>query len=120
MFVPGGGQRARIGLARALYRDADLVLLDDPLSAVDSKVARLLFESAIQDMCVARGKCVVLATHQYQLIANETCILMKRGSIIEIAPYANCINQSEGLLKSTGTKSREASSSPRALMRFLT
>jgi ATP-binding cassette, subfamily C (CFTR/MRP), member 4 len=101
MFVPGGGQRARIGLARALYRDADLVLLDDPLSAVDSKVARLLFESAIQDMCVARGKCVVLATHQYQLIANETCILMKRGSIIEIAPYANCINQSEGLLKST-------------------
>ena len=78
-----------------------MVLLDDPLSAVDSKVARLLFESAIQKMCVARGKCVVLATHQYQLITNETCILMKRGSIIQTAPYLNCIDQSEGLLKST-------------------
>lgn len=39
-----GGQRARISLARALYMDADIYLLDDPLSAVDAAVGRHLFE----------------------------------------------------------------------------
>lgn len=39
-----GGQKARISLARALYSDAQIYLLDDPLSAVDSNVARQLFD----------------------------------------------------------------------------
>ena len=39
-----GGQKARICLARAAYRDADIVLLDDPLSAVDNHVSKALFE----------------------------------------------------------------------------
>jgi ATP-binding cassette subfamily C (CFTR/MRP) protein 4 len=38
-----GGQRARIGLARALYSDAQIYLLDDPLSAVDSIVAKKIY-----------------------------------------------------------------------------
>lgn len=42
-----GGQRARVGLARALYYDADIYLLDDPLSAVDANVAKILFEKYI-------------------------------------------------------------------------
>lgn len=39
-----GGQRARVSLARALYSDAQIFLLDDPLSAVDANVAKCLFE----------------------------------------------------------------------------
>lgn len=39
-----GGQRARVSLARALYMDADVYLLDDPLSAVDAVVSRHLFQ----------------------------------------------------------------------------
>ena len=39
-----GGQRSRIGLARAIYADSDITLMDDPLSAVDSKVGRFLFD----------------------------------------------------------------------------
>jgi len=55
-----GGQKARIGLARALYRDSDVLLLDDPLSAVDTRVGKQIFHSAIQELAVKRGKCVVL------------------------------------------------------------
>jgi ATP-binding cassette subfamily C (CFTR/MRP) protein 4 len=40
-----GGQRARIGLAHALDRDSDVLVLDYPLSAVDSKVGGLIFNS---------------------------------------------------------------------------
>jgi ABC-type multidrug transport system fused ATPase/permease subunit len=39
-----GGQRARISLARALYNDPDIYLLDDPLSAVDAKIAKHLLD----------------------------------------------------------------------------
>ena len=42
-----GGQRARINLARALYTEAEIYLLDDPLAAVDTKVVNFLYENAI-------------------------------------------------------------------------
>lgn len=58
-----GGQKSRIGLARALYCDSEVLLLDDPLSAVDTKVGRQIFYSAIQDLAVKRGKCVVLGEY---------------------------------------------------------
>lgn len=94
-----GGQRARIGLARALYRNADMILLDDPLSAVDSKVGKLIFQSAIKELCVRRGKCVVLATHQHQLLVDETCILMNHGGVRCVGSYEECVHASGGLLK---------------------
>jgi len=56
-----GGQKARISLARAIYQDADIYLLDDPLSAVDPEVANYIFENAIQG--ALKDKCVVLVTH---------------------------------------------------------
>ncbi len=42
-----GGQKARVALARACYKDTDVVLLDDPLSAVDAHVGQALFDSCI-------------------------------------------------------------------------
>jgi ABC-type multidrug transport system fused ATPase/permease subunit len=56
-----GGQKARISLARAIYQDADIYLLDDPLSAVDPEVANKIFENAI--LGALANKCVVLVTH---------------------------------------------------------
>ena len=56
-----GGQKARISLARAIYSDADIVLLDDPLSAVDPQVASDIFDHCIRG--VLKDKIVILVTH---------------------------------------------------------
>lgn len=56
-----GGQKARLSLARAVYSQADIYLLDDPLSAVDSKVAQKLFFGAIKNL--SASACVILVTH---------------------------------------------------------
>jgi ATP-binding cassette subfamily C (CFTR/MRP) protein 4 len=94
-----GGQRARIGLARALYRDADVLVVDDPLSAVDAKVGRQLFNEALLTMGVQRGKCVVLATHQHQYVSDHRCILMSAGKIQTIGSYEECVAAAGGVLK---------------------
>ena len=93
-----GGQRARIALARAFYRDADVILLDDPLSAVDSRVGRLLFYSAICELGVNRGKCVILVTHQHQFIAQSRCVMMSGGRVACVGSYQDCIDASGGKL----------------------
>jgi ATP-binding cassette subfamily C (CFTR/MRP) protein 4 len=84
-----GGQRARIGLARALYRDSDVLIADDPLSAVDARVGRLIFFEALQKLCV--GKCVILATHQHQFIRDEQCVLMIKGRVNCVGSYEKCL-----------------------------
>lgn len=57
-----GGQKARISLARAIYSDADILLLDDPLSAVDPQVANNIFNDCI--LGTLKSKLVILVTHQ--------------------------------------------------------
>jgi len=60
-----GGQRQRVSLARAVYSDRDIYLLDDPLSAVDPDVALSVFRRAVLDLLL--GKTVLLVTHQLQV-----------------------------------------------------
>lgn len=69
-----GGQKARVNLARALYLDADIYLLDDPLSAVDASVAKHIFENCIKDYL--KTKTVVLVTHQLQFAKGASKILV--------------------------------------------
>ncbi len=57
-----GGQKARISLARAVYSNADIYLLDDPLSAVDPEVANAIYNDCIC-AAAAQGKIVILVTH---------------------------------------------------------
>ncbi|XP_045503254.1 probable multidrug resistance-associated protein lethal(2)03659 isoform X2 [Colias croceus] len=75
-----GGQRARISLARAVYKRADIYLLDDPLSAVDAHVGRHLFESCV--VGYLRNTTRVLVTHQLQFLKDvDQIIILKNGAI---------------------------------------
>lgn len=69
-----GGQRARINLARAMYRDADIYLMDDPLSAVDTHVGKHLFEECICNYLA--GKTRILVTHQLQYLKKADLIVV--------------------------------------------
>ncbi|KAI0041568.1 hypothetical protein FA95DRAFT_1565261 [Auriscalpium vulgare] len=62
-----GGQKARVALARAVYSRAKYVLLDDPLSAVDSHTARFLFEKLLQGPLLA-NRTIILVTHHVELV----------------------------------------------------
>eukprot|EP00768_Dysnectes_brevis_P009609 gnl/Dysnectes_brevis/983_a1095_3233.p1 GENE.gnl/Dysnectes_brevis/983_a1095_3233~~gnl/Dysnectes_brevis/983_a1095_3233.p1 ORF type:complete len:1384 (+),score=460.23 gnl/Dysnectes_brevis/983_a1095_3233:51-4202(+) len=75
-----GGQQARVALSRAVYSDADVYLLDDPLSAVDTHISRRLFEDVIQGLLA--DKTVLLATHQVQYLPRmPRCILLEQGRV---------------------------------------
>nr|XP_033342250.1 multidrug resistance-associated protein 4-like [Megalopta genalis] len=89
-----GGQRARVNLARAVYRQADIYLLDDPLSAVDTKVARHLFYKCIKQYL--HGKTRVLVTHQVQLVKQADCIaVVDRGTVRMKGSYEELYKTSE-------------------------
>ncbi|XP_018322221.1 probable multidrug resistance-associated protein lethal(2)03659 [Agrilus planipennis] len=76
-----GGQRARINLARAVYRQADIYLLDDPLSAVDTNVGKHLFEKCI--IGYLRNKTRILVTHQLQYLKKADFIVVLDNGRIE-------------------------------------
>ncbi|XP_067119202.1 ATP-binding cassette sub-family C member 4-like [Centruroides vittatus] len=80
--IMSGGQKARINLARALYLDADIFLLDDPLSAVDVPVARHLFQKCIMEYL--NDKVCILVTHQTQFLNSTTKVLMLNGGNCEL------------------------------------
>ncbi|CAA7410050.1 unnamed protein product [Spirodela intermedia] len=68
-----GGQKQRIQLARAVYSDADVFLLDDPFSAVDAHTAAVLFNDCV--LTALRSKTVVLVTHQIEFLSQVDRIL---------------------------------------------
>ena len=70
-----GGQKQRISLARAVYNNADVYLLDDPLSAVDSNVGKHIFEKVIGPKGVLRRKTRVLVTHGISYLPQVILIL---------------------------------------------
>ena len=89
--VLSGGQRARVSMARALYSDADIYLLDDPLSSVDAQVGNHIFENYI---CNAlRDRLCIFVTHQpcYMKQADRI-IVMNEGSIACQGSYKEIVN----------------------------
>ncbi|XP_004704957.1 ATP-binding cassette sub-family C member 11 [Echinops telfairi] len=87
-----GGQKQRISLARAVYSNREIYLLDDPLSALDACVGKHIFEECIKK--TLQGKTIVLVTHQLQYL--EVCdkiILLEDGEICETGTHNELIQK---------------------------
>ncbi|KAI3782932.1 hypothetical protein L2E82_12991 [Cichorium intybus] len=81
-----GGQKQRVQLARALYQDADIYLLDDPFSALDAHTGSELFREYI--LTALAAKTVIFVTHQVEFLpAADLILVLKEGRIIQAGKY---------------------------------
>ena len=81
-----GGQKARISLARCLYKDADLYLLDDPLSSVDSKVGNKIFQKAF--VKYLKDKARILVTNELNNLSSvDKIVYMENKKIIFVGSF---------------------------------
>lgn len=87
-----GGQKARLSLARAVYSRADIYLLDDILSAVDSHVGRNITSKVLTKGGLLSGKTIIFATNSIPVLEHADKIyLFERGKITERAPFSEAV-----------------------------
>ncbi|XP_066090519.1 ATP-binding cassette sub-family C member 4 [Saccopteryx bilineata] len=102
-----GGQKARVNLARAVYEDADIYLLDDPLSAVDAEVGKHLFH-----LCICQTlheKITILVTHQLQYLkAASQILILKDGKTVKQGTYTEFVKSGVDFGSLLKTESEEA------------
>ncbi|XP_068126625.1 ATP-binding cassette sub-family C member 2-like [Hyperolius riggenbachi] len=93
-----GGQKQRVSLARAVYSNADIYLLDDPLSAVDVHVGKHLFDKVIGQNGLLRNKTRILVTHSLAVLPMaDLIIIMEDGSIAQAGTYGDVISKRQDL-----------------------
>ena len=90
-----GGQKARIGLARAAYSQASVYLLDDPLSAVDAHVAASLVSNCLGPKGYLANKTRILVSHQTHFASEADSIVMMRNGEIGAAGPASEFSKEE-------------------------
>uniref|UniRef100_A0A4W5R8N7 ABC-type glutathione-S-conjugate transporter n=1 Tax=Hucho hucho TaxID=62062 RepID=A0A4W5R8N7_9TELE len=89
-----GGQRQRVSLARAVYNEADVYLLDDPLSAVDSHVAKHIFDHVIGPEGALQGKTRILVTHGISFLPQvNNIVVLVEGRVSEMGSYQELLQQ---------------------------
>uniref|UniRef100_W8B7T4 Putative multidrug resistance-associated protein lethal(2)03659 n=1 Tax=Ceratitis capitata TaxID=7213 RepID=W8B7T4_CERCA len=77
-----GGQKARISLARAVYRQADIYIFDDPLSAVDAQVAKRLLRNCFQEYLSTKIR--IMVTHRVYNLKEADWVILMEGGVIEV------------------------------------
>ncbi|VEU19787.1 DEKNAAC100140 [Brettanomyces naardenensis] len=93
-----GGQKARINLARAVYADSDIILLDDVLSAVDAKVGKKIMDNCI--LGLLKNKTRILATHQLSLIGEaERMIFLNGDGTLDVGTADELIGRNQSFVK---------------------
>ncbi|CDK25303.1 unnamed protein product [Kuraishia capsulata CBS 1993] len=93
-----GGQKARLNLARAVYADRDIILLDDILSAVDARVGKHIMDECL--LGLLKDKTRLLATHQLSLIsAADRVIFLNGDGSIDVGTTAELLARNEGFTK---------------------
>ncbi|NXC30656.1 MRP7 protein, partial [Campylorhamphus procurvoides] len=104
-----GGQKARIALARAVYQEKELYLLDDPLAAVDANVANHLMQKCI--LGVLKHKTRILCTHRTEFLEKADALLLiddgrivKTGTPADILPLVEAFPKFKDMNKSQKDK----------------
>jgi ABC-type multidrug transport system fused ATPase/permease subunit len=93
-----GGQKQRLNIARAIYFDADIIIMDDPLSAVDAHVGRHIMDKAICGLL--KDKCRILATHQLWVLNRcDRIVWMEGGHIEAVDTFENLMANHPGFQK---------------------
>ncbi|EFO19390.1 ABC transporter transmembrane region family protein [Loa loa] len=95
-----GGQKARVALARAVYQDRDIYLLDDPLSAADSHVGEHIFAKVIGHNGLLRHKTRVLVTNNLAYLNKvDVVAYMQDRKLAAFGPYKKLLEQSKSFSK---------------------
>lgn len=90
-----GGQKQRVNIARAIYFDADIIALDDPLSALDAGVGKAIFHNAI--LGALHGKTRILVTHALHFLPFvDNIIVLDNGHISEVGSYKDLVSRPNG------------------------
>ncbi|OCL11568.1 hypothetical protein AOQ84DRAFT_229156 [Glonium stellatum] len=101
-----GGQKQRLNIARAIYFDADIVLMDDPLSAVDAHVGRHIMDNAICGLL--KDKCRILATHQLHVLNRcDRIVWIQDGHIEAVDTFDNLMAHNTDFAKLMATTAVE-------------
>ncbi|KAL8462296.1 hypothetical protein ACS0TY_033372 [Phlomoides rotata] len=104
-----GGQKQRIQIARALYQDADIYLLDDPFSAVDAHTGAHLFSECI--LGLLDYKTVIYVTHQVEFLpAADLILVMKDGKIKQAGKYNDILKSGSEFMELVGAHEEALSS----------
>jgi ABC-type multidrug transport system fused ATPase/permease subunit len=111
-----GGQKQRIALARAVYSEPDILVLDDPLSAVDAPTAKFLFENCISGKLL-KNKTVLLVTNAIGLAFSrcDFAVVMRQGNVVyQGAPEEVCRQalKDEDDLKTLFSKAWDSAAEP--------
>jgi ABC-type multidrug transport system fused ATPase/permease subunit len=103
-----GGQKQRLNIARAIYFNAELVLMDDPLSAVDAHVGRHIMDKAICGLL--KDRCRILATHQLHVLSRcDRIVVMEEGRIHAVDTFDNLMRDNELFKRLMSTSGQEDS-----------
>lgn len=102
---PSGGQWQRIALARALFRDADILILDEPTAAVDAKTEYAIFKTLEEH---SKNKTTIIISHRFSTVRNaETIYVIERGKIKESGSHDELMQIKGGLYHEMFSKQAE-------------
>uniref|UniRef100_A0A8C8B878 Canalicular multispecific organic anion transporter 1 n=1 Tax=Otus sunia TaxID=257818 RepID=A0A8C8B878_9STRI len=87
-----GGQKQRVSLARAVYSNADIYVLDDPLSAVDAHVGKYLFKHVLGPKGLLQKKTRILVTHSISFLPQvDNIVVLVAGAVSEHGSYSTLL-----------------------------
>ncbi|KAM4729257.1 ATP-binding cassette sub-family C member 2 [Anableps anableps] len=108
-----GGQKQRVSLARAAYSQADILLLDDPLSAVDSHVGKHLFDKVIGPKGILQNKTRILVTHGISFLPYvDEVVVLVNGQVSEVGSYQSLRASKGAFSEFLDTYAKEQSNQP--------